>query len=52
MARKPLGLRINEDLKAMAERVARMENRTLTNLIETLLKKHCERVLKQPERDD
>lgn len=39
----PLGMRIDPDLKASAEQVAELENRTLTNLIETLLKERCER---------
>lgn len=37
----PLGLRIEPTLKAAAEKVAVLENRTLTNLIETLLKERC-----------
>jgi hypothetical protein len=52
MAKKQVGLRLDDELRAMAERVAKIENRTLTNLIETLLKKHCERVLGQPRNED
>jgi uncharacterized protein (DUF1778 family) len=52
MAKKQVGLRLDEELRAMAEKVAKIENRTLTNLIETALKKHCERVLARAERED
>jgi predicted transcriptional regulator len=52
MARKPLGLRIDEELKEMAERVARMERRTLTNLIEVALEQYCRRALKLPSEDE
>lgn len=38
----PLNLRIDPALKTAAEQAARMENRTLTNLIETLLMERCQ----------
>lgn len=38
----PLNMRIDQTLKSAAEEVARRENRTLTNLIETLLIERCQ----------
>ena len=37
-----LYLRINQDLKLKLEEIAKQENRTLSNLIETILKKEIE----------
>jgi antitoxin component of RelBE/YafQ-DinJ toxin-antitoxin module len=52
MAKKSLGLRLDADLKEKAEQVARMERRTLTNLIEVLLEQYCRRVLEQHPKDE
>lgn len=37
----PLGLRLDPDLVVAARRAAALESRTLTNLIETLLRERC-----------
>jgi predicted transcriptional regulator len=52
MARVPLGLRMDADIKAMADTVAKMERRTLTNLIEVALEQYCQRALKQSLKDE
>ena len=50
MSKKPLGIRLDPGLIAAAQEAARLENRTLTNLIETLLKERCGKALnRQPE---
>ena len=48
----PLGLRMDDEIKAMAQTIAKMENRTLTNLIEVALEQYCRRALKQHPKDE
>jgi hypothetical protein len=43
MNRIPLSIRINPALKAAAEKVAVLEHRSLTNLIEILLEDRCKK---------
>ncbi len=37
----PLALRVDPAIKAAVEIAAKLENRTVTNLIETLIVEHC-----------
>ncbi|MBV9490054.1 MAG: hypothetical protein JO069_10070 [Verrucomicrobia bacterium] len=37
----PVSIRITPELKAASERAARLENRSFTNLVETLLRERC-----------
>jgi hypothetical protein len=44
MPRKiPASIRLAPDIKAAADKLALLQNRTLTNLIETLLKEACQK---------
>jgi hypothetical protein len=43
MKKVPLSVRIDPDLKAAAEKVAALEHRSITNLIETLLLERCQK---------
>ena len=48
----PITLRVDSDLLQAAKRRARVENRTLTNFVETILKQHiaaAEAVLDRPD---
>jgi hypothetical protein len=54
MPRKiPSSIRLDPDVKAAADKLAALQNRTLTNLIETLLMKACQKhgikITRQPE---
>ena len=39
----PISVRLDPEVKAGADKLAKMQNRTLTNLIETLLKEACQK---------
>jgi len=41
--KKPVTMRIDPDLLAKAQEAARRDNRSLTNLVETILKQHVEK---------
>jgi hypothetical protein len=44
MPRKiPSSIRLDPDVKAAAEKLAELQNRSLTNLIETLLREACQK---------
>ncbi len=44
MPRKiPISVRLNPEVKACADKMAKKQNRTLTNLIETLLQEACQK---------
>jgi hypothetical protein len=43
MNRIPVSFRLEPKLKAAAEKVAKLENRSLTNLVETLLMERCKK---------
>jgi hypothetical protein len=39
----PVSIRITPELKAASEKVAKLENRSFTNLVETLLLERCKK---------
>ena len=42
MSKIPMNLRIDAGVKAGAEELARRQNRSLANLVETILRQQCE----------
>lgn len=44
MAKIPMAIRIDPDVMAAAEELARRQNRSLANLVETILRQQCEAV--------
>jgi len=44
MPKVPMALRLDADVKAAAEELARRQNRSLTNLVETILRQQCEAI--------
>lgn len=41
MSKKPISIRIDETLLSNLQKVSEMENRSVTNLIETVMRDYC-----------
>jgi len=50
MSKKPISLRVDETLLEDMQTVSEMETRSLTNLIESVMKKYCEEKLRSNKK--
>jgi len=50
MSKKPISIRIDETLLEDMQKVSELENRSVTNLIETVMKDYCKGKLPEPKK--